>query len=70
MISIPATDSPDMPGNKIKRYNTPQTPTSASMNKAPFSGESIFIAAIKAKTRKTNARLYKNICKDALSMLS
>jgi len=69
-ISIPATDSPEIPGKRINRYKTPQTPMSDKMNNTPFTGESILNAAIIANKKKTNARLDKNICKDALSMLS
>jgi hypothetical protein len=69
VISIAATDNPDIPGNKINKYSTPHTPIRANMNKAPFSGDSILNAAIIANKKKTNARLDKNICKDALSML-
>ena len=69
MISIAATDKPDIPGNRMNKYSTPHTPISARINKAPFSGDSILNAAINANKKKTNARLDKNICKDALSML-
>ncbi|MES2826972.1 MAG: hypothetical protein V4687_02410 [Bacteroidota bacterium] len=70
MISIKATDKPEIPGNRMKRYNTPHTPISASTNSNPLSGESILNAAIIANKKNTAARLYKNICKDAFIMLS
>ena len=69
MTSIAATDKPEIPGNKMNKYNTPHTPTSASINSTPLSVDSILNAAIKANKKKTIARLGKNICKDALSML-
>jgi hypothetical protein len=70
ITSIAATDKPEIPGNKMNRYSTPHTPTSESINSNPLSGDSILNAATKANKKKTIARLGKNICKDALSMLS
>jgi hypothetical protein len=46
--SIKATDIPEVPGNLMKRYNNPLTPTTASMNKSPFKGVSILKAAMMA----------------------
>ena len=54
----------------MNKYNTAQTPINASTNKIPLTGESILNAAIIANKKNTAARLYKNICKDAFSMLS
>lgn len=68
--SINATDNPDIPGNRINKYSTPQTPIKAKINRNPFSGESILKAAMNASTKNTIARLVKNICKDANPMLS
>ena len=48
--NISATDSPDVPGKWIKRYNIPLTPAIANMNKKPFKGVSILKAAINANT--------------------
>jgi hypothetical protein len=44
--SINDTEMPEIPGNNINRYSIPLTPITARINKNPFNGVSILIAAI------------------------
>jgi len=46
--NIRATEIPEIPGKRIKRYKIPLTPATATKNKKPINGVSILNAAMTA----------------------
>lgn len=65
-----ATANPEKPGKRINKYKSPATRAKATINKKPCKKVSILKAAMRANAKNVKARIFKNIDKDAFSMLS